>query len=622
MRRYVFLTILALTSCARSAFAQVEAQADITGDWTPVGTPATGGAFHEEWQDRQPGPYLGDYTGLPINEAGRYKAASYNPAWLNVPENQCIPHPATYQHRGPAGLSVAKEYDFTTKQHLSYRTSGSYGLPRTIWMDERPHPPANARHTFDGFSTGKWQGDQLVVDTTHIKAGWMRRNGVPHSDAVHLTEYYIRNGEFLTLISAVDDPAYADEPFIRSTDFKLDPRANPQLREFGGHMNGGPGPIYYRCMPVEELDVPAGAVPSFTEGANTSLEDFAKMFGIPLEAAFGGTATLYPEYQTRLRQLVSGRVQDTRTAPAATAARAAPSISESGQSGDVTSLHVAGQVWMVTAGGRNIAVQVGNDGVLVVDPGRAELAPAVLAEIHRIAGDKKQVRMIVNTSADPARVAANPLIGAATPADGLVNAPLLSANIIAHQNVALRLGSMETGAGLLGGAIPNDTIYGDRRSFYFNDEAIEVIHVPAAHSDGDVIVFFRRSDVVAVGNLIQDSTYPVVLLEQGGSLRGTLAALNQILAITVPSWRAQGGTMVVPGQGRIYDVADVAAYRDMATIVTDRFQDALSKGKTLEQVRQARLTRDFDARYGRLPGPGSTGSFTEVAYRSLQQSGQ
>lgn len=619
MKHFLFVSTLALLGYVHSVFAQVEAQADITGDWTTVGTFATHGPHHEELQDRQPGPYIGDYTGLPINDAGRYKAWSYHPAWVNVPENQCIPHPATYQHRGPAGLSVMKEYDLTTKQLVAYHTTGSYGLPRTLWMDGRPHPPASARHTFDGFSTGKWQGDQLVVETTHIKVGWMRRNGVPHSDRVHLTEYYIRSGEILTLISAVEDPLYADEPFIRSTDFKLDPHANDQLREFGGHMNGGPGPIYYRCMPVEELDAPAGTVPSFTDGTNTGLEDFSKMFGIPQEAAFGGAVTLYPEYQTRLRQLVAGRVPDSRAATTATTAgpRPVPAQAAAG-SREIASLHVAGQIWMVTAAGRNIAVQIGNDGILVVDPGQAELAPAVLAEIHRIAGQRKQVRMIVNTSADPARVAANPTVGAATPADGLVDAPLLSANIIAHQNAALRMGSLGKGAGLLGGAIPNDTIYGERRSFYFNDEPVEVIHAPAAHSDGDVIVFFRRSDVVVTGNLVQDATYPVILLEQGGSLRGTLSALNRILAITVPSWRAQGGTLVIPGQGRLYDSADVASYRDMVTIVTDRLQDAINKGRTLEQVKQARLTRDFDRRYGGIPGGGATDSFTETAYRSLQ----
>lgn len=614
MRRHVFSMTLAMFACAHSVSAQVE-PVDITGDWTNVGTQAAGGNYHEEALDRGPGPFLGDYTGLPINDVGRYKAWSYSPNWLNMPEYQCIPHPSTYQHRGPNGISIAKEYDFKTRQLVAYRTTGTYGVPRTIWMDGRPHPPENARHTFEGFSTGRWEGDKLVVTTTHIKQGWIRRNGPPHSDKVRLTEYYIRNGEFLTFVTAVDDPYYFDEPFVVSSDFRLDPRANTQLRDFGGHINGGPGPIWYKCMSVEELDVPPGTVPSFVEGANPFLQDFANMYGIPLEASYGGALTLYPEYQARLRQMVAG--ENVQPAPARSEPRRSVPAAAPEQE-QVTSQHVAGQVWAVTAGGRNIAVQIGSEGILVVDPGQAELASAVMAEIRRLAGDDgKQVRMIINTSADPARIAANPIIGAATPADGLLNGPLLSANIIAHENVSLNAARMAAGAGLIGGAIPNDTFYGDKRTFSFNDEAIEVIHLPAAHSNADAIVVFRRSDVIVAGNMIQDATYPVIDPNQGGSLEGMIDGLNRIIGLAIPSYRGQGGTLVIPGQGRVYDVTDVALYRDMATILRDRFQDAIQKGRTLEQVKAARLTRDYDGRYGSGSGPGSTDAFVEAAYQSL-----
>ncbi|HVJ29445.1 MAG TPA: hypothetical protein VNA66_03980, partial [Gammaproteobacteria bacterium] len=162
-----------------------------------------------------------------------------------------------------------------------------------------------------------------------------------------------------------------------------------------------------------------------------------------------------------------------------------------------------------------------------------------------------------------------------------------------------------------------DTFFRGTHELYFNDEPIEVIHVPSATSDGDVIVFFRKSDVVVAGDVIQDLTYPVIRLDDGGSVNGTIAALNRILDITVSSYRAQGGTMVIPNQGRIYDEGDVAEYRDVVTIVRDRVRDAIGKGLTLEQVQALSLARDYDGRYGADAGPAAPASYTATVYRSL-----
>ncbi len=149
-----------LRSRSRSRPRSASAQIEVAGDWDQPGGGIFG--FLEESLDRGGGPDLGDYVGLPINDALRYKASLYSPSWLSVPEHQCLPHPSTYQYRSPGGLSIVKEYDPVTQRLVAYRFYGSYGLARTVWMDGRPHPPANARHTYEGFSTGRWEGNRLV----------------------------------------------------------------------------------------------------------------------------------------------------------------------------------------------------------------------------------------------------------------------------------------------------------------------------------------------------------------------------------------------------------------------------------------------------------------------------
>ena len=240
-------------SAAAALAPSVAAQNDVAGDWDQAGGGIFG--FQEEFLDRGGGPDLGDYAGLPINDALRYKASLYSPSWLTVPEHQCLPHPSTYQYRSPGGLSIVKEYDPVTQRLVAYHFYGSYGLARTVWMDGRPHPPANARHTYEGFSTGRWEGNKLAIETTHLKAGFLRRNGIAHSDRARMIEYFVRHDDYLTLVTAVDDPLYLEEPFVRSTDYRLDPRANTRLTEFGGFVNGGDGEgfgasdVFYKCAP-------------------------------------------------------------------------------------------------------------------------------------------------------------------------------------------------------------------------------------------------------------------------------------------------------------------------------------------------------------------------------------
>jgi hypothetical protein len=232
------------------------------------------------------GPELGDYLGLPINDAARLYADSWDASLLALPENQCRPIRDDYPSRGPAQMRISKQVDGPTQQIVAYRMLLSWMTQeRIIYMDGRPHPPEYAAHTWQGFSTGHWEGNMLTATTTHLKAGWIRRNGVPRSEKATLTEHWIRHGSYLTLVSIVNDPVYLTAPFIRTTNFVLEPEQ--QIAPFP-------------CESVVEVDHPAGYVPHHLPGTNPFLGEFAAKFKVPAEAARGGAETMYPEYQRRL----------------------------------------------------------------------------------------------------------------------------------------------------------------------------------------------------------------------------------------------------------------------------------------------------------------------------------
>lgn len=273
--RFRVLAIVAVMLVSLPAIAQI----DPSGEWAP--------RFHEDNPERLAGPELGDYLGLPINEAARLRAESWDASLLTLPEHQCKPHPADYGPRGPANLRFWKEVDRESQQTIAYHTHISWQAPeRTIWMDGREHPPDYAAHTWQGFSTGKWEGDILTVTTTHLKAGWIRRNGIPRSDRATLTEHWIRHGDYLTLVSIVNDPVYLTEPFIRTTNWVLDPRQ--QIAP-------------YPCEAVVEVDRPKGSVPHYLPGANPFLNEFPKKYSLPETAARGGAETMYPEFQDKMK---------------------------------------------------------------------------------------------------------------------------------------------------------------------------------------------------------------------------------------------------------------------------------------------------------------------------------
>jgi cyclase len=294
-----------------------------------------------------------------------------------------------------------------------------------------------------------------------------------------------------------------------------------------------------------------------------------------------------------------------------------------GQNLDSVEVHVLpvqGNVYMLVGdGGGNVTIQVGPDGVLLVDTSFPQLSDKILAEIRKLSD--KPIRYIINTNVNPDHVGGNENLAkmGSTIAGGNVggDAPP-GATIIAHENVLNRM-SAPTGtqAPFPVAAWPTDTYFTKQKEVYFNNEAVIVVHQPAAHTDGDSIVFFRRSDVVSAGDVFVTTTYPVIDQPRGGSINGIIKSLNYLLDLAIPKDKQEGGTYIIPGHGRLCDEADLLEYRDMVTIIRDRIADLVRKGKTLEQVRQSKPTLDYDGRYGATNGNWTTDMFVEAVYKDL-----
>jgi cyclase len=286
---------------------------------------------------------------------------------------------------------------------------------------------------------------------------------------------------------------------------------------------------------------------------------------------------------------------------------------------DIAVWHVRDGIYMLVGSGGNTTVQIGDDGVLIVDTKLAGGADALLATIRRLTD--KPIRYVINTHAHPDHVGGNAVIAAAgsTIAGGNVAGTIADASegaaVIAHERVLERLSSQEPPVPFE--AWPTDTFFAGTKDLFFNGEAVQIMHQPAAHTDGDSIVFFRRSDVIAAGDVFTTTGYPVLREEDGGGIQGVIDALNRIIELTVPADKQEGGTMVIPGHGRLTDEADVVEYRDMLTIIRDRVQHLIDMGATLEQVLAAEVTRDYDGRYGATTGFWTTEQFVSAVYRSL-----
>jgi cyclase len=283
---------------------------------------------------------------------------------------------------------------------------------------------------------------------------------------------------------------------------------------------------------------------------------------------------------------------------------------------------VQGSVHVIVGAGSNVAVQMGDLGPIIVDTGTAARADALLASIKRLT--PRPVRYIINTHSHPDHVGGNEKIGAAgLPTSGRgvsqVGAGLgARAEIIAHEETLNRM-SAPAGAQAPTPVVawPTQTFSGKRKDFFYNGEGVQVVHLPSAHTDGDSVVFFRRSDVIVAGDVYSTVGYPMIDLQRGGSITGVLDGLNQLLDLVVSGEKTEGGTMIVPGHGRISDEADLVEYRDMTTIIRDRIQDMVNRGMTLAQVQAAKPTMEYDGLYGTAPG-WSTAQFVEAVFRGLK----
>jgi glyoxylase-like metal-dependent hydrolase (beta-lactamase superfamily II) len=287
---------------------------------------------------------------------------------------------------------------------------------------------------------------------------------------------------------------------------------------------------------------------------------------------------------------------------------------------EIHALHVRGNVYMLVGAGGNITLQAGEQGVLVVDTMYAPLSDKVLAAIRAISD--RPITWIINTHGHPDHVGGNAPISIAGSNIGGGNVQRAiqdsgaNARIIAHENVLLDIAGQDPAIPFEGW--PTDTFFTPTKEIFFNGEAIQVIHQPNAHTDGDSLVFFRRTDVLSTGDLYLTTSYPFIDVENGGTYQGIIDALNNILDIAIPADRQEGGTMIIPGHGRLSDEAEVLDYRDMLTIIRDRIQHMVDDGFSLRQVRAAEPTSDYDVRWGIDADFWSTDRFIETVYNELR----
>jgi cyclase len=579
VRGVFVLAAIAITLVSSPAFAQVS----FVGDWS--------GRYHEDQPDRVPGEEPGDFSGLPINEAARFFGDSWDVARHSVLEHQCAPYTLPYMFFGPNQFRIWEERHPDTQELTAIRMyMGTYQQRRTIWMDGRPHPPEYAPHTFMGFSSGEWNGDILTITTTHLKAGYFRRTGIPASDRLTVVEHWTRHGNVLSQVTIASDPIYLTEPYIRSQEFVEMDRNNTNW--------------LYNCEYAMEVPKDKNEVPHYLPGQNPWIGEFSAKHAMPEAGVRGGAETLLPDWRPGAKPVAPRPGANGGFRPEQQPAKL--------PAGEVKAVHVQGNVHMIVGAGANVAVQVGEDGILVVDTGGAGMGEKVLSAAQALAPDK-EIRWLVNTTFRPDHTGGNePVAKAGRTVNGNIAA------IIAHENVAARM----LKAGVPDAARPYNTYFEASRDFPFNGEPILIFHPESANTDTESMVMFRRSDVIAAGDIFRTDSYPVIDIDNGGSTQGTIDALNRILELTVPSKMLQeGGTYVIPGHGRISDEHDVVMYRDMLVIVRDRIQDLVGKKMTLDQVKAARPTRDYDARYGADSGSWTTSMFIEAIYRDLAGTG-
>ncbi len=612
--------LLAFALMAGAAFGQgfnffgqsrTELGIDLSGDWVPGRS-----------QDGDLGTAAGmmvDYGGIPINQGDRLYALAWNASRITLREHQCPGYAPPYFYIAPGNYRIWEERDPHTEQLAAIKMYGQIaeGL-RTIWMDGRAHPPPYAQHTWSGFSTGKWQGNILSVYTSHIKRGWIRAPGVAQSDQATVMEYFIRHGDRITYFSVTTDPVYLTEPLSKTSELIRLPK--------------DPGAWNYACDDGEQIlgrSQDPTEVPNYLWGQHPALREYSEKHHVPLLGALGGAETMYPEFAAKLKDAASAEAAAKTEILPSGPEHASRAVDPDPHDGEIHVLPVQGSVYMLVGDGGNIAVQVGDEGPLLVDTGAGKLSDKVIAAIRKLSD--KPIQFIVNTSFHSDHTGGNAKLHAAGEDPSLYGSFFSGqfadagqgATIIGHQNIQNRMIAEGKAGGSAAAAVadawPTDTYIQGRRRKYHNNEAVEIFHEPNAITDGDSIVEFRRSDVIATGDIFTTTGYPFIDVKNGGSVQGELDALNNILDKTVYEHDEEGGTLIIPGRGRLCDEWEVAEYRDMIAIIGERVQVMINKGATLAQVIAARVTADYDDRYGATSGPWTTDMFVEAVYTSLRQ---
>jgi len=572
-----------LGGCLLALAGPAAAQVNFSGEWT--------GRYHEDQPDRVPGEEPGDFSGIPLNDAARMFGDSYDVGRHSVLEEQCAPYTMPYMFFGPNQFRIWQQMNLDTQELVAIEMHlGTYQQHRTIWLDGRPHPPEYAPHTFMGFSTGEWNGDILTITTTHIKQGYFRRSGVPASDRTTVVEHWMRHGNLLSQVTIATDPVYLTEPYVRSQEFVLMDRGNQNW--------------LYNCEYANELARDKNLVPHYLPGKNPWAGEFEKKHAMPREGVRGGAESLLPEWK-----------------PGAPAARPNPAknggfspavLPQPLPAGEVRAVKVQGNVYLIAGAGANIVAQVGEDGILVVDTGAAGRSDKVIAAIKGIAVDK-EIRWVINTTPGADHIGNNEPV---SKAGRTVNGN--QAAVVAHENANTRMIERK----VPDGARPYNTYFEPSRDFPFNGEPVILYHDESSVDDADTVVFFRRSDVIASGDIFRTDSFPVIDVAAGGTIQGEIDALNRLLDLAVPSKMLQeAGTYVIPGHGRISDEHDVVWYRDMLVIIRDRIKDMVGRKMTLEQVKAAKPALDYEGRYGADTGPWTTSMFVEAIYKDLAKTG-
>jgi cyclase len=374
---------------------------------------------------------------------------------------------------------------------------------------------------------------------------------------------------------------------------------------------------------------PPDAVPSYPLGKQPFAKEYSDRYKLPFVASLAGAESICPGYAAKAKNATEAdalaKLQPVPNQPSETS-RAADTEP---RDGEIHVLPIRDNVYMLVGDGGNIALQTGDQGAFVVDIGEGKLTDKVIAAIRKLS--EKPIQFIVNTSMHSEHVGGNGKLAAAGADPSLPGSffdlqspggatghfvdPAHHATLMAQNNVVVRMEEAKVASDM----VPGDTYLEERRRKFHNGELVELFYEPGAITDGDSIVHFRRADVIAAGDIFNTTQYPFIDLKNGGSVQGEIKALNDILNRTGYQHEEQGGTYIVPGHGYLSDEHEVVEYRDMVVIVRDRVQTMIKAGATLEQVKAARVTADYDTRYGANSGPWTTAMFVEAVYTNLKQ---